>query len=381
MKSTSKFLRQLGFTSPGILVNEDQARVNIRTMLAKAKDAGAVFRPHFKTHQSADVGQWFADEGIEAITVSSVEMAEYFASHGWNDITIAFLLNPLQWPHIEVLAKELNHRGGQLALTVDSVAAAAVIAQRPELSLKVWIKIDTGYGRTGVHWQDKITLEGIVKNLGDLYHPAGLLAHSGSSYHAQSAREITTIWDQTRRRLEAVSLDLNLERELLISVGDTPCCRTVEDLSGVQEIRPGNFVFFDLMQWTQGVCETHELAAAAVCPVVGLYPQRGQIAIHGGAVHLSREFLAGPHGKSVFGYLGTMSMNENGAIDQRVLTDLPVISLSQEHGIVEFKGPNRQHLENLEIGDLVLVWPVHSCLTCDLSREYRTTSGNVLNKK
>ena len=51
------------------------------------------FRPHFKTHQSAAIGEWFRAEGVAAITTSSVEMATYFAEQGWNDITIAFPAN------------------------------------------------------------------------------------------------------------------------------------------------------------------------------------------------------------------------------------------------------------------------------------------------
>lgn len=380
MKSTSKFLRSLGFTRPGVLVNEDQARKNIRAMLGKADQAGAVFRPHFKTHQSADVGQWFADEGINAITVSSVAMAEYFSVHGWNDITIAFLLNPLEWPRIEMLAQNLAARGGKLGLTVDSPFTAASISRRPEAPLDVWIKVDAGYGRTGVSWQDEATLNAIIETLGAEHRPVGLLVHSGDSYHARSVKEIENIWTLTRNRLEAARQKLNMVNELSLSVGDTPCCHSVDDLSGVQEIRPGNFVFFDLMQWTAGVCRTHELAAAAVCPVVGLYPEKGRIVLHGGAVHLSREFLIGGGGKPVFGYLGTLRRNDDNSISQKIFSDLPVTSLSQEHGTVEIQNSFQSGVENLQIGDLVLVWPVHSCLTCDLSSEYRALSGTLLNK-
>ncbi len=124
LKATSNLLKKMGFTSPGILVDEDQVRTNIRLMAQKANQAGARFRPHFKTHQSADVGRWFSDEGVRAITVSSLSMAEYFANHGWDDITIAFLLNPLEGKRLNALAKALAERGGQLAVTVDSVPAA-----------------------------------------------------------------------------------------------------------------------------------------------------------------------------------------------------------------------------------------------------------------
>jgi len=377
MKFTSNFLQQLGFTGPGVLVNETQARINIRTMQTKARKARAVFRPHFKTHQSAQVGRWFADEGVEAITVSSVSMAEYFAGHGWDDITIAFLLNPLQWPRIEKLARQLANRGGQLALTIDSPASAHFIAERPNTPLEVWIKVDAGYGRTGVHWQDDFQLKTIVEILGPNSRPLGLLTHSGNSYQAQSVEEIEGVWTITRQRLKTAALGLKEFGEFSLSVGDTPCCRLMEDLSGVQEIRPGNFVFFDLMQWKLGVCRPDELAMAAVCPVVGVYPERGTIVVHGGAVHLSREFLTGQDGQPVFGYAGIIECRNDGSITQQILENIPVKSLSQEHGTIAIDHGSHP----LEIGDLVLVWPVHSCLTCDLADGFRTMTGTVLRKK
>jgi D-serine deaminase-like pyridoxal phosphate-dependent protein len=78
---------------PTLLLDEGRARRNIFRMADKAASNQVRFRPHFKTHQSAAVGEWFRDVGVTAITVSSVEMARYFAAHGWNDITFAFPVN------------------------------------------------------------------------------------------------------------------------------------------------------------------------------------------------------------------------------------------------------------------------------------------------
>ena len=52
------------------------------------------FRPHFKTHQSIAIGQWFLSRQISKITVSSIEMAVYFSKQ-WSDILIAFPINLL----------------------------------------------------------------------------------------------------------------------------------------------------------------------------------------------------------------------------------------------------------------------------------------------
>ena len=75
------FLDQID--QPALLLDDDIARRNIDRMVVKAARNQVIFRPHFKTHQSAEIGEWFREKGIEKITVSSVEMAEYFANNGW----------------------------------------------------------------------------------------------------------------------------------------------------------------------------------------------------------------------------------------------------------------------------------------------------------
>ena len=46
-------------TEPTMVLNEEVCKSNIARMAAKAKAANVVFRPHFKTHQSREIGEWF----------------------------------------------------------------------------------------------------------------------------------------------------------------------------------------------------------------------------------------------------------------------------------------------------------------------------------
>lgn len=352
LKATSEYLKSLGLTGPTVIIDERRARANIHAMAEKARASGVTFRPHFKTHQSPKIALWFADEGVDRITVSSVQMAEMFAETGWKDITIAFLLNPLEESRLKNLAEYLGRRGGRLGVTVDSVAAARVAAN---LHVDAWVKIDTGYGRTGIRWN---AVDQLADVLGALDRPVGLLTHTGHSYQARGREELLDIFAETVERLTSAGPDLKL------SVGDTPCCSAVDTFTGIDEIRPGNFVFHDLMQLQIGSCTASQMAAAAVCPVVGLYPERNQVVVQGGAVHLSKESLM-VGGQAIFGQTGRLDLPPGGhpAGLGEVLTEAPVVSLSQEHGVIE--GP-ASILGDLEIGDLIVVWPVHSCLMCDL---------------
>jgi len=60
---------------PCLLIDKAKAIKNIRLMKIKAEQNQVIFRPHFKTHQSSVVGDWYKQEGISAITVSSVSIS------------------------------------------------------------------------------------------------------------------------------------------------------------------------------------------------------------------------------------------------------------------------------------------------------------------
>ena len=83
-------------TRPTLIIDEVKARKNIAFMADKAKKYNLLFRPHFKTHQSATVARWFREMGVNHIAVSSLAMAHYFYQHGWDDIHIAFPYNLLE---------------------------------------------------------------------------------------------------------------------------------------------------------------------------------------------------------------------------------------------------------------------------------------------
>jgi D-serine deaminase-like pyridoxal phosphate-dependent protein len=95
------------------------------------------------------------------------------------------------------------------------------------------------------------------------------------------------------------------------------------------------------------------------CPVVSVFPQREEMVIYGGAIHLSKEFIAADNNFKLFGYLvkfehGKWGLPINGAW---------VSGLSQEHGIIRMP---KKELEQFKPGDLIGVIPVHSCLTANL---------------
>lgn len=357
-------------TEPNLLIDRERSIANIKAMAEKAKESGVLFRPHFKTHQSAAVGNWFREMGVSAITVSSVKMAEYFAEHDWDDITIAFPVNIREIQRINALAQKIR-----LNLLVESSESIDFLNKNLKQPLNVWIKVDVGYGRTGVPWDYHKGLKNLTEkiNLADKLNFSGLLTHAGHTYEANSVEKINEIFRETKERMQA-SADL-LHRfgtpQVQISVGDTPGCSIAKDFRGVDEVRPGNFVFYDVMQWQLGSCKEEQIAVALACPVVAKHEKQKKLVIHGGAVHLSKDYITDNSGRKIFGY--AVELNENGW--GKINKERYVSSLSQEHGIVN---ADDNFFRKIKIGDLLAVLPVHSCLTVNLMKKMMTLKGEKI---
>lgn len=130
----------MDISRPTLLLDEEICRKNIRRTAEKFQKLGIQFRPHFKTHQSHEVGRWFRDYGITAITVSSMAMAEYFAADQWDDITVAFPVNPNDATQIDKLASRT-----MLNICVVSPSVVIEMATAVKAELGVFIEIDNGW--------------------------------------------------------------------------------------------------------------------------------------------------------------------------------------------------------------------------------------------
>ena len=343
---------------PTLLVDAGRARANLARMAKKAKSSGVRFRPHFKTHQSHAVGEMFREYGVKSITVSSVDMADYFAQAGWDDITIAFPVNILQIEEINTLAKDIR-----LGLLVESQQSAGFLAGKIEHEVDIWIKTDVGSHRTGIPWEDTAehvrVAQEVVKS--PLLTLRGLLAHAGHSYGAGSKENVIRIFNETSDRLNSLRVELMAQGILHveISVGDTPSSSVLDDFGGVDEIRPGNFIYYDITQLRFGSCEISDIAAAVACPVVAVHPKRNQIILYGGAVHLSKEYLTREDGTKSYGAV----TYPEGSGWSKPIPNTYVSSLSQEHGTIT---TSPDIAKDVRVGDVLIVLPVHSCLSANL---------------
>ncbi|MFH0893203.1 MAG: alanine racemase [Bacteroidota bacterium] len=355
-----------GIAQPTLLLDERKCKANIACMAEKAKAANVIFRPHFKTHQSHEIGRWYRDAGVRCITVSSVKMAEYFANDGWEDITIAFPVNIREASTINLLAKKTK-----LNILIASSDNLENIRGAIDSGVSFFIKIDSGYHRTGFNPENISEIKECIHTLSDggKMRFAGFLTHSGHTYHAKSKNEIAAIHTNTLHIFSALRKTFP-DTEIIFSLGDTPSCSLAESFAGADEIRPGNFVFYDAQQLMLGSCREEQIAVCMACPVVAQHAERNEMIIYGGAVHFSKDKVTLPNGESVFGLCATI--NENG---WEIIPDAYLVAVSQEHGIIRMPASG---FSSYRSGSLIGVIPAHACLTADLMKAFQTTEGKKI---
>lgn len=356
-------------TRPTLLLSKEIAMRNIEKMLRKANTHKLNFRPHFKTHQSAAIGEWFREAGVTCITVSSLTMANYFADAGWEDITIAFSVNIPEIEEINELAGRIN-----LNLTIENVEGLEALQKKISWHTGIFIKIDTGYHRTGIEITENQLLDQLLAMIqkSPLLQFRGFLSHTGHTYQANSQHDIHSRHFDALLKMKALRARyINEWPEMIISIGDTPSCSICDNFDRIDEIRPGNFVFYDLMQHKLGSCQLSDIAVRMVCPVVALHPSRNEVVIYGGAVHFSKESIINIDGKALFGRIIVRVGDKKLLLDEKNYLH----ALSQEHGILKITPHDFRYFKP---GQLVEIIPVHSCLTANLMKEYLTDEDELI---
>lgn len=353
-------------TSPTLLIDEKITRANLKRMADKASRNGKKLVPHWKTAQSHEIGRWAQDYGITEVTASSIKLAEYLCGQGWNNIHIAFPFNPLEIPRLNRLAASQS-----LSVQLVNPVTAQRLVDGLANPVGFFIEIDAGYGRTGVHVSDFGTIEEILRisQRSDKLVFRGFYLHPGHTYYTADK---AGIYEQSRQALHMLKVKYQSEFPHLVTrIGDTPGCAAMENFGDVDELGPGNFVFFDLMQAELGSCTKEDISVCLAVPVVDINKERKEILIHGGGVHLAKDVLADAEGNKNFGEV--VFLTEEGWSIPAERSFLK--SISQEHGVVK---ASESLLASVQIGDLLGILPVHSCMTADCMGEYLSLTGQKI---
>ena len=358
------YLEQIA--SPILLIDEKITRANLKKMADKAQSLGKKLVPHWKTAQSRIVGNWAKDHGIQEVTASSISLAEYLCGHGWDCIHIAFPFNIREIPRLNRIAAQQG-----ISIQVVNAATAKALAKGLTERVEFFVELDAGYGRTGIQATQEAELEAILSQAdgSEFLKFKGFYIHPGHTYYGKDTHKIHLESQEALAKMKAKYL--HRYPNLVTRLGDTPGCAVRSEFGEVDELGPGNFVFFDLMQVQLGSCTKEDIAVCLAVPVVDIRKDRKEILIHGGGVHLAKDVLINEDGSKNFGEIVLLHEKGWSIPSHRSF----VKSISQEHGIVQ---ASDELLASVQVGDLLGVLPVHSCMTADCMGSYLSLDGQVV---
>src|SRR6266852_6062033 len=272
--------------TPALLLHLDAVERNVQHMATRARQLGVALRPHAKTHKCVAVARMQREQGARGLTVSTLVEAEVFARAGFNDVTWAFPIDPTHIPHARRLAEAT---GATLRVAVDDERTARSLAGS---GLHVWLKVDSGLHRAGVDpaspYALKVAAE-LGKERGLVFD--GILTHSGHAYRTTSKAEAARVAEQERSVMVGFAeLVRNAGIPLPeVSVGSTPAMAAVQDLAGVTEARPGNYVFYDRTMVLIGCCSPADAIRTVLSTSVSNHVRSSQLPMDGGALALSKD--------------------------------------------------------------------------------------------
>ncbi|MFD9698852.1 alanine racemase [Lentzea sp. NPDC059081] len=350
--------------TPYALVDADRLDRNASRLRDHLGSLGVPLRLHVKTAKSVDVARRVHDGG--PITVSTLAEAEHFADAGYRDVLYAVGIAPHKLPRVAALLR----RGVTLTVLLDTLVQAEAVAEfaaAQGLRVPALIEIDCDGHRGGVLPADP-GLVPIGRTLGA--NLAGVLTHAGESYFAYTPEALRKAADNERDVAVAAATTLRdngLTCEI-VSVGSTPTAHAATDLTGVTEVRAGNFVFFDLVMAGIGVCTTDDLALSVVVTVIGHQPDKNRVLTDGGWMATSRD--RGTQAQAVDQGYGLVARLGGDLVPGLLMT-----GASQEHGVLSTR--DGSPVPDLPIGTRLRIFPNHACATAAQHDRYEVVSGGV----
>jgi D-serine deaminase-like pyridoxal phosphate-dependent protein len=327
--------------TPALIVDLDIMERNLRRVADYCAAHNLRLRPHTKTHKSISIARQQLALGAAGLTVAKSGEAEVMLGAEPRDLLVAY-------PVIgEAKLRRLTAVAGitRVTIALDSLVAASLLseaARGANARFGVLVEIDVGLRRVGVAPGDALALTRAIIELpglewrGITFYP-GHIKDQNEEKLAELSREVS--------RIVGEFTDAGLVPEL-VSGGSTPALYHSHEIEGLNEIRPGTYVFNDLNTVASGACSLEDCAASVLVTVVS-HAADDRMIVDGGSKTFSSDRLSsgGPgHGRV---------MEAPGAVFHK---------MNEEHGFIDLSQAERR----FEIGEKVRIIPNHICVAVNL---------------
>ena len=344
--------------TPSLVVDLDIFERNLSRVAGYAKEHGLRLRPHTKTHKSVRIGRRQLESGAAGLTVAKVSEAEVMLGAAPTDMLLAY---PIVGRAKLVRLMEVARRT-RVTVALDSVVAARPLsdaARAAQVEIGVLAEVDVGLGRVGVAPGEPLLH--LAQALRKLPH----LSFEGMAFYPGHIKDLDEPGRHALAQLSELLLGILADfhragiEAAIVSGGSTPTLFRSHEIAGLNEIRPGTYVFNDINTVRSGGCALEDCAASILATVVST-AHPGQMIIDGGSKTFSSDRLLNSAEPS-FGYV----VEAPGARFHK---------MNEEHGFVDLARAGRE----FGVGDRVRVIPNHICVAVNLHEQVYGLRGETV---
>jgi D-serine deaminase-like pyridoxal phosphate-dependent protein len=338
-------MRVTELDTPALLIDLDVMERNLERVAGYARDHRLRLRPHTKTHKIPALGRKQIELGAAGLTVAKVGEAQVMLNADPPELLVAY---PVIGRSKLDRLMEVAHRTN-VTVSLDSLYAAQQLssaALAAQVEIGVLAEVDVGLGRVGVEPAQVVSLVRDIIRLpklrfdGIAFYPGHIKLMDAEGH--QAVRLLNDLLDGILRDLEQAGFAARI-----VSGGSTPALFQSHEIKGVNEIRPGTYIFNDRNTVLSSACDLSDCAASILTTVVST-AKEGQMIIDGGSKTFSSDRpIAGD--EVSFGLITEAP--------QAVFT-----RMNEEHGYVDIRETGRE----FRVGDRVHVVPNHICVAMNL---------------
>ena len=335
--------------TPTVVIDWEGVERNVERMARLANARMGNLRPHMKTHKMNALAELQMRNGAVGLTVAKLGEAEVMINSGVRDLLVGYPI--VGQSHVRRLFDLAAQ--AELTVAVDSWDVADPIARearRRSMVMAIVVEIDTGLHRCGVGpGTPAVELaQRIVDTKGLEFR--GLMTHEGHAYACSTIEELrdATIAAGMAMKNTADELTRKGIPPKVVSMGSAGTARFGIGLEGVNEFRPGTYVFNDRTQVALGACGIEDCAVVVIATVISR-SQPGEAVIDAGSKVLSSDRKLTSGSNATYGEVANDS-------------ECQVIRISEEHAILSGGMAGA-----LSVGDRVAIIPSHVCPVINLS--------------
>lgn len=256
--------------SPALVIYQERILENIRLLKQMVNNKLDRLRPHVKTNKIAEVCQMMRDAGIYKFKCATIAEAEMLAMIGVEDVLLAY--QPVGPKVNRLLQLSIKFPSTTFSCVVDNLQSAqylSTVFSEHELSINIYIDINTGMNRSGISTNHALFLYEKIELLRSI-NVKGLHVYDGHVRETDIVvrkQKVAAAYSELKMLAEKIEATHN--KKIVIIAGGSTTFSVYAQLENI-ECSPGTFIFWDKGYKTLFPDQPFDYAALVITRVISI---------------------------------------------------------------------------------------------------------------